>query len=44
MLVEAHIKQTLNNTVSTNFNLGLLVNFGTRSLTYKRLVNTNTRF
>lgn len=40
VLIEAHVRQTLNNTVSTNFQLGLLVNFGTTSLTYKRLVNT----
>lgn len=40
VLVEAHIQQTLNNTVSTKFNLGLLVNFGEQSLKYKRLVNS----
>ncbi len=40
VLVEAHIQQTLNNTVSTKFSLGLLVNFGEQSLKYKRLVNS----
>ena len=39
-LIENHSQQTLNNTVSTKFKLGLLVNFGTPSLTYKRLINT----
>ncbi len=40
MIIESHIKQTLNNIVSTKFQLGLLVNFGTQSLTYKRVVNS----
>jgi GxxExxY protein len=43
ILIEAHVQQTLSNTVSTKFSLGLLVNFGTQSLTYKRLVNSNSR-
>lgn len=38
-LVEADYKQTLNNIKATNYKLGLLINFGTPSLTYKRLVN-----
>lgn len=38
-LVDADIKQTLNNIKATKFKLGLLVNFGTPSLTYKRIVN-----
>ena len=38
-LIEADSKQTLNNVKATKFKLGLLVNFGTSSLTYKRIVN-----
>lgn len=38
-LIEADRKQTLNNIKATNFRLGLLINFGTPSLTYKRIVN-----
>ena len=38
-IVEANRKQTLNNVKATNFKLGILVNFGTPSLTYKRIVN-----
>ena len=38
-LIEADRKQTLNNVKATKFNLGLLINFGTPSLTYKRIVN-----
>lgn len=38
-LIEADRKQTLNNVKATKFKLGLLVNFGTPSLTYKRIVN-----
>ncbi|HOO84787.1 MAG TPA: GxxExxY protein [Prolixibacteraceae bacterium] len=37
--IEADSKQTLNNVKATKFKLGLLVNFGTPSLTYKRIVN-----
>ena len=37
--VEADIRQTLNNIKATNFKLGILINFGTPSLTYKRVVN-----
>lgn len=40
MIIENHRQQTLNNIKSTNFQLGLLINFGTLSLTYKRVVNT----
>lgn len=36
---DADRKQTLNNIKATNFKLGLLINFGTSSLTYKRVVN-----
>ena len=36
---DADRKQTLNNVKATNFKLGLLINFGTPSLTYKRVVN-----
>ena len=38
-LIEADRKQTLNNVKATKFNLGLLINFGTTSLTYIRIVN-----
>jgi len=38
-LVEADTRQTLNNIKATNFKLGLLINFGTPSLIYKRIVN-----
>ena len=38
-LVEADRQQTLNNIKATKFKLGLLINFGTPSLTYKRIVN-----
>lgn len=39
LLVEADSRQTVNNVKATKFRLGLLVNFGTPSLTYKRIVN-----
>ncbi len=38
-LIDADRKQTLNNVKATNFKLGILINFGTPSLTYKRIVN-----
>ena len=38
-LIEADSKQTLNNIKATKFKLGLLINFGTPSLTYKRIIN-----
>jgi GxxExxY protein len=37
--IDNDIKQTLNNIKATQFKLGLLINFGTPSLTYKRIVN-----
>ncbi len=37
-LVDADRQQTLNNIKATKFKLGLLINFGTPSLTYKRIV------
>lgn len=37
--VQADLSQTLNNIKATKFKLGILINFGTASLTYKRLVN-----
>jgi GxxExxY protein len=37
--VDAFVQQTLNNVKATNLKLGLLVNFGTPSLTYKRVIN-----
>lgn len=38
-LVEADYKQTLNSIKATRFKLGLLINFGTPSLFYKRIIN-----
>jgi len=38
-LVDADRQQTLNNVKATKFKLGLLINFGTPSLTYKRILN-----
>jgi GxxExxY protein len=38
-LIEADRQQILNNVKATKFKLGLLINFGTPSLTYKRIVN-----
>ncbi len=38
-LIDADRQQTLNNVKATKFKLGILVNFGTPSLTYKRVVN-----
>ena len=38
-LVDTDRQQTLNNIKATNFKLGLLINFGSTSLTYKRIVN-----
>lgn len=38
-LIDADHRQTMNNVKATKFRLGLLVNFGTTSLTYKRIVN-----
>ncbi|HSO89045.1 MAG TPA: GxxExxY protein [Draconibacterium sp.] len=38
-LIDADHRQTVNNVKATNFRLGILVNFGTSSLTYKRIVN-----
>ena len=38
-LIEADNRQTINNVKATKYKLGLLINFGTPSLTYKRIVN-----
>jgi len=38
-LTDIDRQQTLNNVKATQFKLGLLINFGTSSLTYKRIVN-----
>jgi GxxExxY protein len=38
-IIEADYRQTVNNVKATKFKLGLLINFGTPSLTYKRIVN-----
>jgi GxxExxY protein len=37
-LTDAHIKQTLNYLAASKLKLGLLVNFGEESLSYKRVV------
>ena len=39
LLIEADLRQTINNVKATHFKLGLLINFGTPSLSYKRIVN-----
>jgi len=39
-IVEADYKQTLNNILATNFKLGLLINFSSSSLIYKRVINS----
>lgn len=38
-LTDADHRQTVNNVKATHYKLGLLINFGTPSLTYKRIVN-----
>ena len=38
-LIDNDYRQTINNVKATQFKLGLLVNFGTPSLIYKRIVN-----
>jgi GxxExxY protein len=38
-LIDVDRQQTLNNVKATQFKLGLLINFGTSSLTYRRIVN-----
>ncbi len=38
-LIEADQSQTVNNLKATQYKLGILVNFGSQSLTYKRIVN-----
>lgn len=38
-LTEADKRQTINNVKATQFKLGLLINFGSPSLTYKRIPN-----
>jgi GxxExxY protein len=38
-LIVTDYKQTLNNIKATQFKLGLLINFGSPSLIYKRVVN-----
>ena len=42
-LVSEHESQVINYLTATNYKLGLLINFGTKSLQYKRLVRTNER-
>lgn len=37
--IDADIKQTLNNIKATHFQLGILINFGMPSLSYKRIVH-----
>jgi len=41
-LVEAHIKQVLNYLAASKLKLGLLVNFGENSLTWKRVIRSDT--
>jgi GxxExxY protein len=38
-LIEADHKQTVNNVKATRFKLGILVNFGSPSLSYRRIIN-----
>lgn len=38
-IIEADHRQMVNNVKATKFKLGLLINFGTVLLTYKRIVN-----
>ena len=38
-LIDADVRQTVNNVKATKFKLGLLINFGTPSLAYQRIVN-----
>jgi len=38
-LIEADLRQTINNVKATHYKLGLLINFGTPSLSYERIVN-----
>jgi len=38
-LIDTDRQQTLNNIKATKFRLGLLINFGTLSLNYQRIVN-----
>ena len=42
-LADADRLQTLNNVKATRFKLGLLINFGEKSLTYKRILNEYIR-
>ena len=39
-LADVHIAQAKNYVVAYDFNLGLLINFGTESLEYRRIFNT----
>jgi GxxExxY protein len=40
ILLKIDEQQTINYLKATNYQLGLLVNFGERSLKYKRFINT----
>ena len=40
LLTESMIAQTINYLKASRFELGLLINFGAKSLTWKRLINT----
>ena len=42
VLTEAMIAQTINYLKASRMELGLLINFGEKSLTWKRLINTST--
>lgn len=39
-MLKINEQQTINYLKATNYQLGLLINFGERSLKYKRFVNT----
>jgi len=42
-LSDVHISQTLNYLKAYQLEVGLLINFGSKSLTYKRLINSKNR-
>ena len=44
ILIKANVQQITNNVRATNLRLGLLINFGSPSLTYKRIINSRNSF
>ncbi len=44
ILIKAHVQQITNNVRATNLRLGILINFGSPSLTYKRIINSRNSF